>query len=76
LISSYCLLFFYLEAVQTRYRISKHHYGSFYKDRIQETLTGCLYNEGTRKSKKKATEQQQQQQHDQDDIEENPPEAD
>ncbi|CAF1307834.1 unnamed protein product [Adineta ricciae] len=50
------------EATRHRYRISKHHYSSFYKERIQESLAGCLYNEGTRKQRRKAIQQQQQQQ--------------
>ncbi|CAM4978352.1 unnamed protein product [Rotaria socialis] len=46
-------------AIRTRYRITKHHYTTFYKERIQETLAGCLYNEGTRKTKKQPIQQQQ-----------------
>ncbi|CAM4761733.1 unnamed protein product [Rotaria magnacalcarata] len=45
-------------AIRTRYRITKHHYTTFYKERIQETLAGCLYNEGTRKTKKQPIQQQ------------------
>ncbi|CAF3224831.1 unnamed protein product [Rotaria socialis] len=47
------------DAIRTRYRITKHHYTTFYKERIQETLAGCLYNEGTRKTKKQPIQQQQ-----------------
>ncbi|CAF2040422.1 unnamed protein product [Rotaria magnacalcarata] len=47
------------DAIRTRYRITKHHYTTFYKERIQETLVGCLYNEGTRKTKKQPIQQQQ-----------------
>lgn len=43
---------FYLEAIRVRYRITKFNYELFYKERIQETLAGCVYNEGTRKQKK------------------------
>ena len=48
------------DALRSRYRISKQHYTSFYKDIIQETLAGCLYNEGPRKKKKQVIEQQKQ----------------
>ena len=41
-----------LEAIQTRYRIAKYHYDCFYRERIQATLAGCLYNEGRRKLKR------------------------
>jgi hypothetical protein len=51
--------FLLLEAVRTRYRIAKFHYGRFYQDHVQETLAGCLYNEGPRKSKKVAEQQDQ-----------------
>lgn len=44
-----------LEALRTRYRITKYHYIAFYKDRIQETLAGCLYNQGPRKLKHRST---------------------
>lgn len=54
--------FFPLDAVRTRYRITKHHYLSFYKDRIQETLANCVYNEGVRKPKRQAAIQQQKRQ--------------
>ncbi|UJR18431.1 hypothetical protein I4U23_005336 [Adineta vaga] len=46
------------KAIRHRYRIGKHHYNIFYKERIQESLAGCLYNEGTRKPRKKAMQQQ------------------
>ena len=39
------------EAVRTRYRIAKHSYELFYKERIQATLASCVYNEGRRKKK-------------------------
>ncbi|UJR17709.1 hypothetical protein I4U23_004607 [Adineta vaga] len=45
------------KAIRHRYRIGKHHYNIFYKERIQESLAGCLYNEGTRKPRKKAMQQ-------------------
>ena len=48
----FCELLNVLEAVRTRYRIARHLYDSFYKDRIQCTLANCLYNEGQRKKKK------------------------
>ena len=48
---------FLLEAIRTRYRVSKFHYSTFYKDHIQETLAGCLYNEGTRKPRQQAIQQ-------------------
>ena len=53
---------FNLDAIRTRYRISKHHYTTFYKDFIQDTLASCIYNEGTRKPKKQAMVHHQQQQ--------------
>ena len=46
------------EALRSRYRVSKHHFTLFYKERIQETLAGCLYNEGQRKHKKPTDQQQ------------------
>jgi hypothetical protein len=52
--SSECFLLMITEAIRTRYRISKYHYHSFYKERLQSTLAACLYNEGQRKSKKQA----------------------
>ncbi|CAF4317966.1 unnamed protein product [Rotaria sp. Silwood2] len=48
------------EAVRAQYRITKHHYTSFYKERIQVTLACCVYNEGVRKQKKQMMQQQQQ----------------
>ncbi|CAF1677132.1 unnamed protein product [Rotaria magnacalcarata] len=50
------------DAVRTRYRISKHHYISFYKDRIQDSLANCLYNVGIRKKRKQKIQQQKDQQ--------------
>ncbi|CAF2083183.1 unnamed protein product [Rotaria magnacalcarata] len=50
------------DAVRTRYRISKHHYISFYKDRIQDSLGNCLYNVGIRKKRKQKIQQQKDQQ--------------
>ena len=47
-----------LEALRSRYRVSRHHFTLFYKERIQETLAGCLYNEGQRKHKKPTVQQQ------------------
>lgn len=43
---------FNLDAIRTRYRIAKHRYDLFYKEKIQATLAACVYNEGTRKQKK------------------------
>ena len=40
-----------LDAIRTRYRIAKHRYDLFYKEKIQATLAACVYNEGTRKQK-------------------------
>ena len=54
---SLCLLTI-LEALRSRYRVSRHHFTLFYKERIQETLAGCLYNEGQRKLKKPTDQQQ------------------
>ncbi len=64
--------FFCLDAVRTRYRISKYFYSSFYKERIQETLSGCIYNEGTRKQKKQTM--QVQAQNEQENIQQDAPE--
>ena len=51
-------MFWHLDEVRTRYRISKHHYETFYKERLKETLAGCIYNVGIRKPKKTAAQQQ------------------
>ncbi|CAF1514934.1 unnamed protein product, partial [Didymodactylos carnosus] len=48
------------EAVRSQFRISKHHYPTFYKEIIQQTLADCLYNEGPRKEKRQTVQQQQQ----------------
>ncbi len=46
------VLFLFLEAIQTRYRITNYHYPTFYRELVQETLAACVYNEGTRKPSK------------------------
>lgn len=61
-LQKYFSVFLFLDAVRTRYRISKHHYTSFYKDRIQDTLANCLYNEGTRRNRRQPTGQEKDQQ--------------
>lgn len=58
LLNSHISVSFVLDAIRTRYRISKHHYETFYKERIKETLAGCIYNVGVRKPKKQLIQQQ------------------
>jgi hypothetical protein len=52
------LIYCFLEAVRSHYRISKNNYLNFYAKVIQKVLSDCIYNEGTRKHAKQPVAQQ------------------